>query len=234
MPADFQGAILWDLDGTLLSTAKCGRIALTAAILEHTGHNVDLTDLATAGLTDLESVSAAVVSTGLEPDRNLLRRVREGYERRLPGALLQREGHVLPGIESALADLTRAGRVANLLLTGNTRAAADAKLARYGLSAWFTHGGGFCEGPGGRVPIARRALRVANDLVPDLDLARVVVVGDTPADVECANAIGVRTLGVATGAYPVEALTAAGAFTAFEQIPDGVALTALVLGRDGA
>ncbi len=230
MPADFEGAILWDLDGTLLYTAKGGRIALTASILEHTGRHADLEDLATAGLTDFESVTAAVASTGVEPEIELLRRVREGYEQRLPDALRQREGLVLPGIEDTLAGLARSGRVANLLLTGNTRAGAEAKLARYGLSPWFVHGGGFSDGPGGRVPIARRALQVATELVRDLDPSRVLVVGDTPRDVECADAIGVRTLGVATGAHSVDALLAAGAFMAVEQIPGAQVLEALVLG----
>jgi len=231
MQAQYEGAILWDLDGTLLFTAKGGRIALTASILEHTGHHVDLEDLATAGLTDFESVTAAVASTGVQPEIDLLHRVREGYEQRLPGALLQREGLVLPGIEDTLAGLARSGRVANLLLTGNTRAGAEAKLARYGLSEWFAHDGGFSDGPGGRVPIARRALEVATELVHDLDRSRVLVVGDTPRDVECADAIGVRTLGVATGAHSVDALLAAGAFMAVEQIPDAQALEALVLDR---
>jgi phosphoglycolate phosphatase-like HAD superfamily hydrolase len=233
MPANFEGAILWDLDGTLLFTAKGGRIALTASILEHTGHQVDLEDLATSGLTDFESVAAAVASTGTETDDDLLRRVREGYEQRLPEALLQREGLVLPGIENALAGLTRRGRVANLLLTGNTRAGAEAKLVRYGLSEWFPHGGGFSDGPGGRVPIARRALRVATELVRDLDSSRVLVIGDTPRDVECADAIGVRTLGVATGAHSVDVLVEAGAFMAVEQIPDAETLEALVLDPAG-
>jgi phosphoglycolate phosphatase-like HAD superfamily hydrolase len=234
MPGQFEGAILWDLDGTLVFTAKGGRIALTASILEHTGRHVDLENLATAGLTDFESVAAAVASTGVEPEVDLLRRVREGYERRLPDALLQREGLVLPGIERALEGLERSGRVANLLLTGNTRAGAEAKLVRYGLSARFPHGGGFSDGPGGRVPIARRALRVASELVPGLERSRVLVVGDTPRDVECADAIGVRTLGVATGAHSVEVLEAAGAFMAVERIPDAPTLESLVLDRSGA
>jgi phosphoglycolate phosphatase len=233
MQAQYEGAILWDLDGTLLFTAKGGRIALTASILEHTGHHVDLEDLATAGLTDFESVTAAVASTGVQPELDLLHRVRRGYEQRLPDALLQREGLVLPGIADTLAGLARSGRVANLLLTGNTRAGAEAKLARYGLSEWFEHDGGFSDGPGGRVPIARRALQVATELVHDLDRSRVLVVGDTPRDVECADAIGVRTLGVATGAHSVDVLLAAGAFMAVEQIPDAATLEALVLGQGG-
>jgi phosphoglycolate phosphatase-like HAD superfamily hydrolase/8-oxo-dGTP pyrophosphatase MutT (NUDIX family) len=233
MQAQYEGALLWDLDGTLLFTAKGGRIALTASILEHTGHHVDLEDLATAGLTDFESVTAAVAATGVQPEIDLLHRVRRGYEQRLPDALLQREGLVLPGIADTLAGLAQSGRVANLLLTGNTRAGAEAKLARYGLSEWFAHGGGFSDGPGGRVPIARRALQVATELVRDLDRSRVLVVGDTPRDVECADAIGVRTLGVATGAHSVDVLLAAGAFMAVEQIPDATTLEALVLGEGG-
>jgi phosphoglycolate phosphatase-like HAD superfamily hydrolase len=77
-------------------------------------------------------------------------------------------------------------------------------------------------------------LRTARDVVFDLDASRVLVIGDTPRDVECADAIGVRTLGVATGVYSVEALVDAGAYLAVEGVPDGMTLETLVLGDSGS
>jgi phosphoglycolate phosphatase-like HAD superfamily hydrolase len=225
----YEGAILWDLDGTLLSTAKAGRIALRASILELTGREADYGNLPTSGLTDTEVAAIALEAVGVEPNDELLLRVREGYERRLPEALLQREGGVLPGIADALAELETRGRVVSLLLTGNTPNGARIKLERYGLEAHFPHGGGFCEGHGGRVPIARRAFELANELVPGLTSDRTLVVGDTPKDVECATALGIRCLGLTTGHHTEEQLAAAGAWRILDRAPDALTLERFVL-----
>src|SRR6266542_3831574 len=96
---------LWDLDGTLLTTAKAGRIALQDAVTELTGRSADFADLQTSGLTDAEVVGEALRAAGVEPDEELVRRVLAEYERRLPEALPLRKGSVLPGIEEALEGL---------------------------------------------------------------------------------------------------------------------------------
>ena len=228
----YEGAILWALDGTLLTTAKGGRIALTASILELTGRAAELGDLQTSGLTDHEVAAAALASVGVAASDDLLAAVRDGYERRLPEALRQREGGVLPGIPETLAVLAERGRIVSLLLTGNTPAGARAKLDRYGLADRFPHGGAFCEGPGGRIPIGERALELAAALVPGFDVSRALVVGDTPKDVECAAVLGLRCLGLATGTHAAEQLAAAGAWRVLDRVPDGLALERLVL--DGA
>ncbi|HXH33186.1 MAG TPA: haloacid dehalogenase-like hydrolase [Plantibacter sp.] len=227
----FEGAILWDLDGTLLTTAKAGRIALRAAVLEVTGREADYAELQTSGLTDAEVALEAVRAVGIEPDAELLLRVRLGYERRLPEALLLKEGGVLPGVLEALDGLAERGRIVSLLLTGNTAPGARAKLERYGMGNHFPHGGGFCDGPGGRAPIARRALRIAEELVPELSIDRVLLVGDTPRDVECASELGVRSVGLTSGTHSSEELLAAGAWRVLDRVPVAATLEALTLGE---
>jgi phosphoglycolate phosphatase-like HAD superfamily hydrolase len=55
-----------------------------------------------------------------------------------------------------------------------------------------------------------------------IDLAgnRLVVIGDTPADIRCGEAIGARAIGVATGRYTVEQLSEHGAYAVFETLAD--------------
>ena len=48
----------------------------------------------------------------------------------------------------------------------------------------------------------------------------LVVIGDTPADIECGRSLGVRAIGVATGSYTVEELMRCGAYAAFETLAD--------------
>jgi phosphoglycolate phosphatase-like HAD superfamily hydrolase len=104
-----------------------------------------------------------------------------------------------------------------MLLTGNTRRGAAAKLAHYGLDRFF-EGGAFSDAPCEREQIARAAMELAHasGWVP---ANGAVVIGDTPHDVRCGRAAGARTLAVATGAYGVEELRGHGAWLVLPELP---------------
>ncbi len=51
-----------------------------------------------------------------------------------------------------------------------------------------------------------------------LSPARVVVIGDTPLDIDCAHAHGATAVGVATGIYSRQVLVTAGADIAVETL----------------
>jgi phosphoglycolate phosphatase-like HAD superfamily hydrolase len=187
-------ALFWDIDGTLLSTARAGVFALEQALRDVTGVELDLQGLATAGLTDAAIAALALGEAGADPSDDLVDRFLRAYEAHLPELLHRRQGHVMPGVTEILDDLRSRIDVASFLLTGNTEAGAHAKLAHYGLLEYFDRGGAFCLGLGERAEIARRALPLANGSTP-------YVIGDTPHDVACGKAIGARTIAVATGSY---------------------------------
>ena len=144
------------------------------------------------------------------------------HERQLPEYLHRRRGHVLPGVREALEDLSERGDVLSLLLTGNTEGGAEAKLAHYGLAAFFAHGGAFCIGPGERAEIARRALPLANGA------EQMYVIGDTPADVACGKEIAARTVAVATGSYSRDELAEHDPWALLERIPAPVQFAELL------
>lgn len=50
--------------------------------------------------------------------------------------------------------------------------------------------------------------------------ARVFVIGDTPHDVRCGQAIGALTVAVASGSYGVEELAATDPWLVLEQLPE--------------
>jgi phosphoglycolate phosphatase-like HAD superfamily hydrolase len=204
-------ALFWDIDGTLLTTARAGVFALEAAAQELGAARHDLQSLQTAGLTDRAVAQLALETCGLA-DADLDEFLRR-YERHLPACLDRRQGRVLPGVKEVLDDLVGREDVALLLLTGNTPAGARTKLAHYGLDGYFA-GGAFCELDEPREGIARRAASLA------AGADAVYVIGDTPSDVRCGLAIGARTIAVASGVHAVEELRAAGPWTALEQIPE--------------
>jgi phosphoglycolate phosphatase-like HAD superfamily hydrolase len=200
--------LFWDIDGTLLTTARAGILALEAALEEITGRRVALDRLIASGLTEHEVAQAVFEIAEMQWDDALVDRFLRAYERHLPASLPLRRGHVMPGAREVLESLAGRDDVVNLLLTGNTPAGARAKLEHYGLLEFFSDGA-FCVGPGPRAEIARRAVELAEDrLGRRLDLDRAFVIGDTPHDVAAGRAIGVRTVALAGDPAAREALAA--------------------------
>jgi phosphoglycolate phosphatase-like HAD superfamily hydrolase len=179
-----------------------------------------------AGLTDYQIAQRTFETLGVEIDEAFLRRFVDRYGELLPASLPRKKGKVLPHVREILEHLTGREDVRSYLLTGNTRAGARAKLTHYDLIQFFPDGA-FAEDTGDRASIARRAL----------DLARrggaiaehgVFVIGDTPHDIDCATAIGARTIAVATGGYSIEELEAHGPWRVFNELPPPDAFVRLI------
>jgi phosphoglycolate phosphatase-like HAD superfamily hydrolase len=210
--------LLWDLDGTLLSTGRAGVFALEEAAEEVLGKQVDLRDMHTSGLTDAQ-IAELILDGSADAPANI-ERFLDLYGAALPRHLPRRRGRVMPGVREVFEDLAGDEEVLSLLLTGNIRAGAEAKLRHYGLADVIADGA-FCRGPGDRALIARAALEEAERRIGAApDPRRTFVIGDTPRDVECARAMGLRSIAVATGEYGVAELERSGAWRAFEQLPE--------------
>lgn len=207
--------LFWDIDGTLLLTARAGIFALEEACEEVLGERIDLAKTRTAGLTDAEIARELCASRG-RADHATVKALLAAYERLLPERLGWRRGRVLDNVRENLDALSGRDDVINMLLTGNVAGGAEAKLRHYGLWDYFGAGGAFSEEGSDRPSIARRARALAGDPPGD----RMVVIGDTPHDVTCGQAIGARTLAVATGpAYTLDELRAYEPWLAVETLP---------------
>jgi phosphoglycolate phosphatase len=77
------------------------------------------------------------------------------------------------------------------------------------------------------VAMARFRERFGRPLAP----AAVTIIGDTPHDIACARAHGCRSIGVATGPYSREALEAAGADLALDNLADTARILRWLDGR---
>lgn len=212
--------LFWDIDGTLLSTARAGIFAWEDAVRDVLGAECDMATMQTAGLTDAEiAVTLARAHDAGSPASGgrLLRR----YAERLPGCLGRRRGGVLPNVRENLDVLAARDDVVNLLLTGNIAEGAEAKLRHYDLWSFFGAGGAFSVEGSDRPGIARRARELAahhGGEIPDGD--RMVVIGDTPHDISCGKTIGARTLAVATGpGYSLDELRECEPWMAVAELP---------------
>jgi phosphoglycolate phosphatase-like HAD superfamily hydrolase len=193
--------LLWDIDGTLLTTGRAGIFAWQGAARELVGPDVDVVTMHTAGKTDVEIAAEILATHGRDAAPARVDALVRRYEALLPECLPLRPGRVLPGVREVLDALRGRDRVLSLLLTGNTRAGARAKLTHFGLAEYFD-GGAFADDARDRVGVARcAAALVAGQLAERAAGATLYVVGDTPADIRCGDAIGARTVAVATGEY---------------------------------
>jgi phosphoglycolate phosphatase-like HAD superfamily hydrolase len=208
--------LLFDIDGTLLEgTRQAVGEAMLAALTEVHGIDVSVirTRIDTEGRTDGEIARAILVGAGVPGDRIdvLADRVRESCSqiaaRLLPDDL---SGAVLPGVRELLDWLTGQGGLKLGLLTGNYEAIARLKLARAGIGGGFALGqGAFGSDAEDRDVLPAIARRRAGTKDAPYPRAETIVIGDTPRDIACARADGVRCVAVATGSFTSEALAGA-------------------------
>lgn len=222
--------ILFDIDMTLIRSQGAGRAALNEAFGDAFGLESATEGISFDGRTDRAIFGEIISLNGLGPDAaTAYRRVSEAYLLRLNASLSDRPGIVLQGVE-ALLPLLQQSHGAVGLATGNMRRGAETKLAHYGLWHWFS-GGGFGDDTPVRADLVRAGIRdMAALLGIDPDPRETIVVGDTPLDVEAAQAAGARTLAVATGSHTAEALRESGADWVLDDLSDTVAVMKLLGG----
>ncbi len=208
--------LLFDIDGTLLQRATLEHVtALREAAAEiHGLKSVARAGVEAAGRTDLaimrdllgragvpeaeiDALSAAVVEATVT-----------AYQRLCPADL---SATLAPGVAELLVELAaRPAEFRLSLVTGNLEPVARLKLARAGVGAFFAAGqGGFGSDAEDRSELPAIARARASD--PPWPRERTAVIGDTPRDIACARADGVRVAAVATGPFAIEALADADA-----------------------
>jgi len=205
---------LFDIDGTLLQTGGAGWRALTTAIAAEFGVDVTRVAVELRGRTDYAIVGDLLRLAQVEEHSRNRDRLLAAYHECLAGELKGAPGRVLPGVWSLLQDLEESGDSLVGVLTGNGPRGAEIKLRHFDLWHRFELGV-FGDQHQDRTDLARTAARMLQDhRGGTVECEQICIIGDTPADVACARAIGAQAIGVATGGYTVAELQAAGAHVA--------------------
>jgi len=212
-------AILFDIDGTLITTGGAGAVSWRLAFEELYGIPADIGMFSDAGMTDPEvgrKTFAAVI--GHEPEPRELARVMAMRLKYLPQAVAESKSYrVLDGVEELLPRLVDEGYLLGLT-TGGTDSAAHIKLARANLARWFTFGG-YGSDSTDRTELTRKAIERAGMLLGmNLDPQQALVVGDTPLDITAAHGAGAIGVGVASGHFSAEQLEQSGADVVLESL----------------
>ncbi len=208
--------LLFDIDGTLVGGASgAHRDAILEALRVVHGveppyrHGGEI-----AGRTDADIARGLLVAAGVSARRideradDVRIAACEAYARLRPDDL---SACVLPGVRELLERLAARPGTLLSLVTGNYEAIAHMKLGAAGIGGFFASGqGGFGSDHEARDELPAIARRRAGDEEP-WPRERTLLIGDTPRDIACARADGVRVVAIATGPYDAAALSAADA-----------------------
>ena len=215
-------AVLFDIDGTLISSGGASHVAWERAFQEIYGLTAGIDEYTNPGMTDPEVGRLAFAgAVGREPSRRELARVMGRRLHHLADAVEESDGYrVMDGVEALLERLVDAGLLLGLT-TGNVEAAAHIKLGRANLNRFFCFGG-YGSDSTDRTELTRKAIeRGAMVSGGTLDPSECFSVGDTPLDVQAGHGAGIRVAGVATGRFSVEELREAGADWTLADLADG-------------
>lgn len=220
--------LLWDIDGTLLTSGGAGMCALAAALRRVFAIDGSINDIDFAGRTDRWIMRQIFARFALPATEENFSRMADGYVAELPAALADRGVQLLPGMPTLLEGARARGDTALGLLTGNLRRGAEVKLGSRDLWRYFPFGA-FADDSEDRNRLGPHALRRACEHHrTQFTAASTWVVGDTPHDVGCARAFGARAIAVATGRHSADELRAARPEAVFEDLGDMAAFWRLV------
>jgi phosphoglycolate phosphatase-like HAD superfamily hydrolase len=215
--------ILFDVDGTLLLSGRAGLRAMTRAFQQAFGISEAFKGESFGGRTDSYLVSKALRRAGVPDTTENHDRFREAYLPLLAEEIVHPgQGHkgLMPGARELLEALAEYDHLHLALLTGNYREAAEIKLRHFEIWEFFEWGA-FSDDHHDRnelVPIARSRAETYD--IPSSAVERVIVIGDTPHDIECARVAGARSIAVATGGFTVEQLREFGADAVLPDLAD--------------
>jgi phosphoglycolate phosphatase-like HAD superfamily hydrolase len=227
--------ILFDIDGTILLTSGAGRRAITAALAEAVPDPAAFDRIRFDGKTDPQIVGE-ILHAGGQPgaaDRELVASLCSRYvglledELRHPRTVTT----IMPGIVQLLEALEPREEVVLGLLTGNMVQGANLKLLAAGIAPARFKVGAYGSDSHHRPDLPAIAARRAEAHFGRVPSGReVVIIGDTPADVTCGLGINARAIGVATGSYSVDTLSAAGAHATFADLSDTARVIEAIVG----
>lgn len=216
--------IFWDIDGTLLLTGLAGADALRAAIKQQFGIEAFQFSHPLAGATDSQIIKQICIDIKGRCRTFDAANLLINYHRLLPEFLKERHGRLMPNVAETLAYFKGLAEFKTCLLTGNTATGAYLKLQRYGIDKYFDSHYAVCgELSEDRNELGKIALRRLQVMYPEEEISGsdIFLIGDTPNDIICANAIGARCLAVLAGSsYTKGQLAEHAPWKIIDKLPD--------------
>jgi phosphoglycolate phosphatase-like HAD superfamily hydrolase len=200
--------ILFDIDGTLIMTQGAGRASTKFAMMDVFGNANGLDTHHFGGKTDWRTIYELMAYSHDEV-RDFMPKYEAAMGHHLGRIIGDYEVLSCPSSLDLVHELRRRGSPTLGILTGNVSTTAPIKLRAGGFDpAWFpvaAYGSEAMERDDLPALAVERAEKLLNKKI---EPQQVVIIGDTPADVACARALGAVAVAVMTGFSSREELAA--------------------------
>lgn len=221
--------VLFDIDGTLITTNGHGVRAMMEAYTAVWGRSPEGVRYSMSGKTEYQISHELMALLGVpreEVERGLPEFFRL-YPEALQRHLTPEHTVVMPGVRDLVQAVAAHPAMVLGLLTGNCRAAADVKLGVAQLDGFVL--GAYGEHHEDRILLPELAVTAAREQLGAAFAGRqLVIIGDTPNDIRCAQAVGAKALAVATGRFDADTLADHGADYVFPDLSDLDAVLAAI------
>jgi len=199
--------VLFDIDGTLIRTRGIGGRSFGATFKTVFAQQHKPESVSFAGRTDSSLLREFFGHYKIPHTEENLERFKESYVFWLEHLMHEFGGFVCAGAPELIEDFKALpDRPIMGILTGNLRIGAEIKLRHHGVLEHFEFGV-FADDHEDRNQLAVIAQeRVGQMLGRRLKGEEILVIGDTPKDIDCARHIGAKVLAVATGGHTMEDL----------------------------
>jgi phosphoglycolate phosphatase len=189
------------------------------------------TEVDFSGRTDRAILEEILISNDLPNDAHHFGRLRNRYVAAFPKILQQHGGNLMPGALDLLVTLRGFDHLLCHVMTGNLTETATHKLEHFGLRQYVSEifGG---EHDLHRDHLAKRTVNAIRRQSGDRAIENLIVVGDTPADIRCAYAVGAEAIAVCTGRYTREELALEKPTAIYDDLSDLPRVLPRLIGND--
>lgn len=195
--------LLWDIDGTLLDTGGAGVAPFNLALEKYLGRKAPLNRAKIAGLTDYQIVESVLQENQTKmPNAFVESMILNAYTSGLKRALEANPVKVLGSIKLSLANLGKSDFFELGILTGNCKSGTKVKLESAGMNGLFAKTNIFNSS--NKLRSREQILKKALSEIPH----KVIVIGDTPADIHAARSLSTPILSISTGFFDSRELSA--------------------------
>lgn len=209
--------ILFDVDGTLVlkqSTDANERERFRRAIADEVGISPPTEPWRYDGMVDPQICRLLLIDVGLNEEgvtehlRRVIERVGQLY------LAMEKRPALNHGVYELLKILSTSSKHKLGVLTGNLSVVAEEKLRLTSIRAYFGETF-YSDGYFGRSELVRDAVHTCVRKYGLRDTRAVIIVGDTPRDIEAAKSNGAKAVAVASGFFSERELADAGADAVF-------------------
>lgn len=221
--------VFFDIDGTLVLTKGAGKLALGQVFSNEFGIKDPKLDIDFGGRTDRSIARELFEINGIKWGDEQLLQLFTAYLTSLEEHLEKGHGELLPGVLDLLVQLKTLPDVDVGLITGNVEQGAYKKLAQFDIDHFFAFGG-FGDNQELRDDIAKEGLvRASQHTGHTYNAEYITVIGDTPHDITCSDAIGAKCIAVKTGYSHPDSLVAANPYAILDDLSNTENVLRLIL-----